>query len=146
MSKKDGVIKVTSVSDEKHSGARIIQTVTLDSLYRRIDIDNRLEHIRSMVNKDRYYRYIYYAFPFEVEKPRRICQLNGCEAEYARELTGHGTDTYMSAHEWALAENGEYGVALLQRDSLLVEFDRIHPDKTDCGAAGAGGSAGHGPI
>lgn len=68
----------------------------------------------------------------------RICRFNGCEAEYAKDLTGHGTDTYMQAHEWCRVENGEYGAALMQRDSLLVEFDHIHPDKTDCGAAGDG--------
>ncbi|MGM9624850.1 MAG: glycoside hydrolase family 38 C-terminal domain-containing protein, partial [Eubacteriales bacterium] len=138
LSKKDGVIAVTAMMDEPYSGASIIQTVTLDNMYHRIDIDNRLEHVRAMVNTNRYNRYIYYAFPFTVKNARRICQLNGCEAEYAKTLTGHGTDTYMSAHEWALVENNDYGIALLQRDTLLVEFDHIHPDKTDCGAAGEG--------
>ena len=41
----------------------------------------------------------------------------------------------MQAHEWCRVENGEYGAAPMQRDSLLVKFDRIHPDKTDRGAA-----------
>ncbi|MBQ2707863.1 MAG: hypothetical protein IJF67_06315, partial [Clostridia bacterium] len=138
ITRRDGVIMVTAKMDEPTSGAHIEQNVTLDSLHHRIDIENRLTHVRAMVNNRRYYRYIYYAFPFAVENARRICQLNGCEAEYAVDLTGHGTDTYMSAHEWAIAENGEFGAALLQRDSLLVEFDHIHPDKTDCGAAGDG--------
>ena len=138
VTRRDGVVTVTAEIDEPTSGAHITQTVTLDDLHRRIDIDNRLTHIRAMINNCRYYRYIYYAFPFAVEHARRICQLNGAEAEYARDLTGHGTDTYMSAHEWAMAENGEFGAALLQRDSLLIEFDHIHPDKTDCGAAGDG--------
>ena len=134
----DGVVFVIAEMEEPHSGAFIRQTVTLDNTYRRIDICNRLEHIRSMMNDHRYYRYIYYAFPFRVGNARRICRFNGCEAEYAKDLTGHSTDTYMQAHEWCCVENGEYGAALMQRDSLLVEFDHIHPDKTDCGAAGDG--------
>ena len=138
VTRRDGVITVTARADEQTSGAHVEQTVTLDELHRRIDIEDRLTHVSAMINNRRYHRYIYYAFPFAVENSRRICQLNGAEAEYAVDLTGHGTDTYMSAHEWAIAENGEFGVALLQRDSLLIEFDHIHPDKTDCGAAGDG--------
>ena len=136
--KSDGLITVTAEMEEPVSGAAITQKVTLDSLHHRIDIDNTLQHIRAMINTRRYYRYIYYAFPFTISGARRICQLNGCEAEYAKDLTGHSTDTYMSSHEWALAENTEYGAALLQRDSLLVEFDHIHPDKTDFGLPGTG--------
>lgn len=135
-----GKITVTAQIEEPTSGAGITQTVTLDTLSHSIAIDNDLTHIRAMINTRRYYRYLYYAFPFAVPGARRICQLNGCEAEYARDLTGHGTDTYMSAHEWVLAENDTFGAALLQRDTLLVEFDHIHPDKTDCGAAGDGSS------
>ncbi len=135
---RQGVIKVMARMNEPRSGAEIIQTVTLDSLHHRIDIQNDLLHISSMINNDRYYRYIYYAFPFDVPGAKKICQLNGCEAEYAKDLTGHTTDTYMNAHEWALSENDKFGAVLIQRDSLLVEFDHIHPDKTDFGAAGDG--------
>ncbi|MBR6603078.1 MAG: hypothetical protein IKK94_03570, partial [Clostridia bacterium] len=136
--RRKGIVKIIAKINEPHSGAEIEQTVILDSLHHRIDIQNNLHHISSMINNNRYYRYIYYAFPFDVPDARRICQLNGCEAEYAKDLTGHTTDTYMSAHEWALSENSEFGVALIQRDSLLVEFDHIHPDKTDFGNAGEG--------
>ncbi len=132
------VITVTAVSEEPLSGAAISQTVTLDAEFPRILIDNRLSHVRAMINNHRYYRYLYYAFPFDVEGGRRICQLNGCEAEYAKDLTGHGTDTYMAAHEWCSVENDRFGVGLIQLDSQLIEFDHIHPDKTDCGAAGEG--------
>ncbi|MBQ1667551.1 MAG: hypothetical protein II063_06200, partial [Prevotella sp.] len=52
--------------------------------------------------------------------------------------TGHGTDTYMAARDWACAENDSWGVALAMRDSQLIEFDHIHPDKTDVGDAGEG--------
>ena len=66
----------------------------------------------------------------------------GCEAHRPFEWikaspgldqTGHGTDTYLAGREWSCVENGKYGVALLQLDSHLVEFGRIHPDKTDYG-------------
>lgn len=132
------VIVVVVKTQEEVSGADIVQTITLDNLHRRIDIQNELTHVRAMMNNKRYMRYIYYAFPFDVENAKRICQMNGCQAEYAVDLTGHSTDTYMSAHEWCSVENKEFGVGLMQLDSLLVEFDHIHPDKTDFGDVGEG--------
>ena len=119
-------------------GAEILQSVTLPAFDKRIDIDNRLYHVKDMVNCDRYYRYLYYAFPFEVKNSRRYCHLNGAVAEYAKDVTGHGTDVYMAVNEWCCAENENFGVALMMLDSQLVEFDHIHPDKTDFGNAGAG--------
>ena len=53
-------------------------------------------------------------------------------------MTGHGTDVYMAVNEWCCAENNNFGVALLMQDSQLMEFDHIHPDKTDFGNAGDG--------
>lgn len=134
------VHKITVVinSFEEHLGARIKQTVALTDNEKRIDIDNRLYHVRDMVNTDRYYRYIYFAFPFMVKNARRYCNLNGSTAEYAKTLTGHGTDVYMAVNEWCCAENDEYGIALMMKDSQLVEFDHIHADKTDFGNAGTG--------
>lgn len=136
--KTPDVITVIAETEEENSKAAVVQTVTLDSLHRRIDIENKLTHVSAMINNKRYQQYIYYAFPFDVKDSRRICQLNGCEAEYAADLTGHSTDTYMTAHEWCYAENNDFGVGLIQLDTLLVEFDRIHPDKTDFGAVGNG--------
>lgn len=132
------VITVIVKTKEDVSGAGIVQTITLDNLHRRIDIENELFHVRAMINNKRYMRYIYYAFPFDVENGKRICQMNGCQAEYAKDLTGHSTDTYMSAHEWCSVENKEFGIGLMQLDSLLVEFDHIHSDKTDYGDVGDG--------
>lgn len=127
---------------ENTSGAEIVQTVTLPNCEKRIDIDNRLYHVRDMVNSDRYYRYAYFAFPFAVENCRRYCELGGAKAEYGVDITGHGTDVYMAAHEYCCVDDafGKYGIGLIQLDSQLVEFDHIHPDKTDFGNSG-GGSA-----
>jgi len=119
-------------------GAELRQTVTLPNHEKRIDIDNRILHAKDMVNRNRYYRYLYFAFPFLVENSRRYCHLNGTVAEYAVDVTGHGTDVYMAASEWCCAENEDHGVALLMLDSQLMEFDHIHPDKTDFGDPGAG--------
>ena len=119
-------------------GAEIVQTVTLPEQEKRIDIDNRLYHVRDMVNQNRYNRYLYCAFPFAVENSRRFCHVNGAVAEYTKDITGHGTDVYMAVNEWCCSENLEHGVALFMLDSQLVEFDHIHPDKTDFGDAGAG--------
>ena len=119
-------------------GADLEQEITLPGHEKRIDFDNRILHARDMVNNRRYYRYLYFAFPVLVENCRRYCHLNGTVAEYAADVTGHGTDTYMAAREWCCAENGESGAALMMLDSQLVEFDHIHPDKTDFGNPGDG--------
>lgn len=131
-------ITVNIKSVHKEIGCDIVQVITLPSYEKRIDIENYIYHAKDMVNKDRYKRYIYFAFPFMVENARRLCHLNGKVAEYAKDVTGHGTDVYMAAREWALAENNDFGVALLMKDSQLVEFDHIHPDKTDFGNTGDG--------
>lgn len=123
-------------TQEQDLGAEIVQYISFPEHEKRIDIDNRLYHVKDMVNKNRYYRYLYNAFPFAVEDSRRYCHLNGAVAEYGVDVTGHGTDVYMAVNEWCCAENGDYGVALLMLDSQLMEFDHIHPDKTDFGDTG----------
>lgn len=129
---------VTACTQIPVLGAEIRQKLSLLHYEKRIDIENKLLHVRDMMNTSRYYRYLYYAFPFAVKNARRLCQLNGCVAEYARSVTGHGTDVYMAAGEWCCSENESYGAALIQQDSCLMEFDHIHPDKTDFGNAGEG--------
>lgn len=119
-------------------GAEMVMTVTLPNHEKRVDMDNCLYHVQDMVNKNRYYRYLYAAFPFKVENAHRYCNLNGAVAEYAKDVTGYSTDVYMATREWCCAENEDFGVALLMLDSQLMEFDHIHPDKTDFGNAGDG--------
>ncbi|MBO5355508.1 MAG: hypothetical protein J6B09_05510 [Clostridia bacterium] len=119
-------------------GAEIVQDVTLPHYEKRIDIDDQLHHVSDMINCNRYYRYLYYAFPFQVENCRRFCHLNGAVAEYAKDVTGHGTDVYMAVNEWCCSENDTFGVALMMRDTHMTEFDHIHADKTDFGNAGEG--------
>ncbi|MBO5198547.1 MAG: hypothetical protein J6B85_08535 [Lachnospiraceae bacterium] len=138
VTKEAECITVTARMREEKLGAELVQSVALPSFDKRIDIDNRLYHVKDMVNQNRYYRYLYYAFPFAVDHYRRYCHLNGAAAEYAKDVTGHGTDVYMAVNEWCCAENEEYGVALMMLDSQLMEFDHIHPDKTDFGDAGEG--------
>ncbi len=122
----------------KTLGAEILQYITVPEYEKRIYLDNRLFHVKDMVNTNRYYRYMYFAFPFAVENAHRYCHLNGTVAEYAKDVTGHGTDVYMAVNEWCCAENPDFGVALMMLDSQLMEFDHIHPDKTDFGNAGTG--------
>ncbi len=131
-------IKVVARTKEENLGAEIIQTVILPEYEKCIDIDDHIYHAKDMINDQRYNRYLYYAFPFEIGKCRRYCHLNGVVAEYAVDVTGHGTDVYMAANEWCCSENQEYGVALMMKDSQLIEFDRIHPDKTSFGDTGEG--------
>lgn len=131
-------IVVTAVNKDSIAGADIIRTVTLDCLEKRIDIDNELLHAREFYNNCRYHRYLYFAFPFDVPDAKRYCHLNGSMAEYAVSVTGHGTDVYMAVNEWCCAENADLGVALINPDSTLVEYDHIHTDKTDFGDVGEG--------
>ncbi len=133
-------ITVKACTSEPVSGAEIIQTVFLPEHEKRIDIDNRLFHVKDLINKNRYFRYGYYAFPFHVENAKRFVHLNGCPAEASSDRTGHGTETYLAGREWACAENGSFGIALLQKDSFVLEFDHIHPDKTDFGMMETGSS------
>ena len=129
---------VTARMEEPVSGAEVIQQVRLCRHEKKIEIDNRILHIHGLYNSCRYDRYAYYAFPFAVDHARRICHMNGCEAEYGADVTGHGTDVYMASADWCCAENGQFGVGMVQLDSELVEFDHIHPDKTDFGEPGEG--------
>lgn len=136
-------ISVAVQTRESVSGAELIQTITIPHYEKRIDLDNQVLHVRDMIVSDRkdrsrYDRYLYFAFPFQVKNCRRYCELGGIEAEYGVDLTGHSTDTYMIAHEYCCAENDQFGVGLIQLDSQLIEFDRIHPDKTDFGDPGTG--------
>lgn len=126
-------IQIRSVMEEVVSGCAIEQKVFLPEQEKRIDIDNRLEHLHDLVNKKRYFRYGYYSFPFHVEGARRYAALNGCIASPVTDQTGHGTETYLAPREWCCVENDSFGAALLQLDSQVLEFDHIHPDKTDAG-------------
>ncbi len=134
----DYEVAVISRVNDNASGAEIISEVKLLKKDKKIEIDNKINHIRDMFNKNRFYRYAYYAFPFRVENAKRYCNINGSVAEYGVDLTGHSTDTYMSANEWCCVENNDFGIALIQADSHIVEFDKIHPDKTDYGDIGDG--------
>lgn len=121
-----------SWSDPALLGAEITQTVSLDKNAKLIYIDNELKHPADLFNNNRYYRYGYYQFPFDVKDARFFAQLNGPVMEAYKDLTGHCTDAYVGAREWSCVENGEYGIALIQWDSSLMEFGEIHPDKTCC--------------
>ncbi len=124
-------------------GAELVQTVTLDPNEKKIYIDNAFSHARDLFNTKRYYRYGYYAFPFAVSNGVFQAQLNGPVMRPYQDLTGHSTDAYVGVRDWCAVENGDWGVALMQVDSSLVEFGEIHPDKTcySFGKAPAGKSA-----
>ena len=130
---------VIAKMNEEKSGAEIMQKVTLPENEKRIEIDNKINHLSDMFNNSRYYRYAYYAFPIRVENCRRYCASNGGGViEYAKSVTGHGTDVYMPVYEWCSAENDDFGIAVCQLDSQIAEFDHIHEDKTDYKNTGRG--------
>lgn len=115
--------------DDLASGAAIGQRVILPFHEKRIDIDNRLDHVRDLAQKDRWSRFGYYAFPFAVPGGTFRVGLNGCIARPGEDQTGHGTEAYLPGRDWAAVSNDQFGVALVQQDSHLVECGMIHADK-----------------
>ena len=130
--------RVSTRVDWPDNGAAVTQDYFFPNHVKHVEFDIRLDHVRDMVNANRYYRFLYAAFPINVPQARLLVHANGCTMEYAKDVTGHGTDTYMAARDWACAENDNFGIALAMRDSQLIEFDHIHSDKTDVGDAGEG--------
>ena len=124
---------IVAKMDDPVSGASIEQRVSLPVDEKRIEIDNKFSHVCDLFNTNRYYRYGYYAFPFDVPKGTFHAQLNGCIAVPKTDTTGHGTEAYLAAREWVGIDSPSFGVALIQLDSHLVEFGKIHPDKTEAG-------------
>lgn len=125
--------------DDPASGAAIRQRVSLPAHEKRIDIDNRLDHVRDLAQKDRWSRFGYYAFPFAVPGGTFRVGLNGCIARPGEDQTGHGTEAYLPARDWAAVGNEQFGVALVQQDSHLVECGMIHADKQAFGQRPATG-------
>ena len=104
---------------------------------KRIEIDNRFDHIYDLFNKKRYYRYGYTAFPFAVDNFQFHAQLNGCVVRPKIDRTGHTTDSYTSVREWSSVGNDQFTVALIQLDGNLTEFGKIHDNKRECGLPAA---------
>jgi len=124
---------VTVTLDDAATGAEIVQRVTLPAHEKQIDIDNRLNHVIDLADGKRYNSFGYYAFPFDVPHGEFRVGLNGCSADALKDQTGHGTDTYHAARDWSYVGNGEFGVSLVQLDSMLIECGRIHEKKNVIG-------------
>lgn len=120
---------VIACIDDPTTGAAIEQRVALPTHEKRIDIDNRLDHVRELASKDRWRRFGYYAFPFDVPESTFRVGLNGCSADPYRNQTGHGTTAYHAARDWSYVGNGQFGITLVQFDSQLVECGAIHKRK-----------------
>ena len=119
--------------DDAVTGAAIEQRVTLPNGDKRIEIDNRLEHVRDLGEKDRWHRFGYYAFPIDVPHGEFRLGLNGCTAKPYLDQTGHGTDAYHAPRDWSYVGNSEFGVVLVQLDSQLIECGSIHDKKNAFG-------------
>ena len=115
--------------DDPGTGAAIEQRVSLPTHEKRIEIDNRLAHARDLASKDRWRRFGYYAFPFDVPHGTFRVGLNGCSADPYGNQTGHGTTAYHAARDWSYVGNDQFGVALVQFESQLVECGAIHKRK-----------------
>ncbi|MDR0337202.1 MAG: hypothetical protein LBI18_08945, partial [Planctomycetaceae bacterium] len=111
--------------------ADIEQEITLPNEEKRINIDNRFKHVHDLFNKKRYYRFGYFAFPFLVENFDFRAQINGCVLRPKIDKTGHTTDSYTAAREWVSVGNNDFTIGLIQLDSHLVEFGKIHSNKKE---------------
>ena len=124
---------VVAEFDDRLSNAAAEQRVTLPHHEKRIDIENNLWHVRDLASKDRWNRFGYYAFPFDVPGGVFRVGLNGCVARPRDDQTGHGTEAYLAARDWTDVAGDQFGVALVQYDSCLVECGKIHANKTEFG-------------
>ena len=118
---------VVARTREPSSGAALVQRVTLPKGEKRIDFDNRLEHVLDLHNEQRSEkrRYGYYAFPFSLPDATFRVQLNGCTARPHDDQVGTGTEDWMAAQDYVDVSNDEFGVTWAQRESHLVECGRI---------------------
>ena len=115
---------------ESALGAKVTRRVYLPDDAKRIDIVDTFEHARDLFNSCRYYRYGYLAFPFAVPGGTFVAHLNGTVIRPYEDCHPMTTDAYCAVRDWCAVENGDFGVALMMRDSTLAEFGEIHPDKT----------------
>lgn len=124
---------VTATLDDPDTKARIVQRVSLPTHEKRVDIDNRLHHVRDLGNVKRWDRFGYYAFPFAVPDGEFRVGLNGCHARAYGDQTGLTTDAYHAARDWAHVGNRSFGITLVQQDSSLIECGKIHAPKRTFG-------------
>ena len=111
-------------------GAKVTRRVYLPSDAKRIDIEDTIEHARDLFNENRWFRFGYLAFPFAVPGGAFAAHLNGMVIRPYEDCHPMTTDAYCAVRDWCAVENGDFGVALMMRDSSLTEFGEIHPDKT----------------
>ena len=115
---------------ESALGAKVMRRVYLPDDAKRIDIVDTFEQARDLFNSRRYYRYGYLAFPFAVPDGAFVAHLSGTVIRPYEDCHPMMTDAYCAVRDWCAVENGNFGVALMMRDSTLTEFGEIHPDKT----------------
>ena len=119
-------------SDPEALGGAVTQAVALDPDEKRIVIENTIADAADLWNTNRFYRYGHYAFPFKVENPRFLSQLNGPVIDAHAGVTAHVQDTFSCVRDWCAVENGEFGVALVQPDTCIVEYGELHTTNAYC--------------
>ena len=128
-------------SDTEELGGKIAQTVALDPDEKRIVIEDTITDASDLWNTDRFHRYGHYAFPFKVENPRFYSQLNGPVIDAHEGVTPHVQDTFSCIRDWCAVENDEFGIALVQPDTCIVEYGLLH--KTDAYCREGRPASGH---
>ena len=119
-------------SDPATLGGKIVQKVSLDPNEKRIVIENTILDAADLWNTNRFYRYGHYAFPFKVENPRFYSQLNGPVIDAHDGVTPHVQDTFSCIRDWCAVENDEFGIALVQPDTCIVEYGELHTTNAYC--------------
>ena len=113
-------------SDPSTLGGKVTQKVWLDPDEKRIVIENEIADAADLWNTNRFARYGHYAFEFAVPNPRFYSQLNGPVVDAHDGVTPHVSDAYSCLRDWCAVENGDFGVALVQPDTFVVEYGELH--------------------
>ena len=114
--------------DDEKTGAAILQTVTLYEGLKRIDVVNKLDHVRALYSdryEERYRDNIFYAFPFQVDKGTFHVEYPGGVVRPYDDQLRWGSHDYLFANRWVDISNTAGGVTVAPWNEGTFEFGEI---------------------
>ena len=120
-----------SWSDPSSLG-KVSSRVLLDPNEKRIVIENKIENAAELWRNTMFTHYGHYAFPFKMDNPRFISQLNGPVIDAHADIAPQMSDCYSCIRDWCAVENGTFGVALVQPDTFVMEYGELHKTNVFC--------------
>jgi len=116
-----------SIDDDK-TGAAIEQTITLYAGMKRIDIVNRMQHMKALFSEnyeDRYKDNIYFAFPFQVADATFRAEYPGGVVRPYEDQLRWGTHDYLYANRWLDVSNKQHGVTIAPWNAATFSLGEI---------------------